>query len=100
MYPAYIGDNFGKEIVLKIDYLDINNKGEFYTDANGLEFQKRVFNFRPTYDLDITEPIAGNFYPVTSAVFTSDFKEKDKIIAFDLFPNLELFLIELKLVEA
>lgn len=26
-------------------------------------------NRRPTWDLNVTEPVAGNFYPVTSAIY-------------------------------
>lgn len=30
---------------------------------------RRVRNRRPTWDLNVTEPVAGNFYPVTSAIY-------------------------------
>ena len=42
---------------------------EFYTDSNGREMLRRVRDFRPTWDLEVIEPVAGNFYPVTSAIY-------------------------------
>lgn len=38
-----ISDNSGKEIVLDIETKIANNK-IIYTDSNGLELQKRIFN--------------------------------------------------------
>ncbi len=32
----------------------------FYTDSNGREMQKRVINYRPTWPLEVFEPVAGN----------------------------------------
>ena len=32
---------------------------------NAREMQRRQRNFRPTWRLNVTEPIAGNYYPVT-----------------------------------
>ena len=28
----------------------------WYTDANGRDMQKRVFNYRPTWKLNVTDP--------------------------------------------
>lgn len=50
----------------------LNTKGTFYTDSNGREFQKRVRDHRPTWDLDVTQPVSGNYYPVTAAAFVRD----------------------------
>lgn len=41
----------------------------FYTDANGREMQKRVRDYRPSWDLNVTQPVAGNYYPLTAAIF-------------------------------
>ena len=41
----------------------------FYTDANGREMQRRVRDKRPSWDLNVTQPIAGNFYPLTAAIY-------------------------------
>lgn len=43
--------------------------GDFYTDSNGREMLRRVRDSRPTWDLEVIEPVAGNFYPVTSAIY-------------------------------
>ena len=58
---------------------DFDNNGTFYTDANGLEMQKRKLNYRPTWDLDIdlsegspTANTAANYYPITSAISMKD----------------------------
>jgi alpha-mannosidase len=69
--PIPINDRRGKEIVMRLS-TPINSNGEFFTDSNGREFQKRKRNFRPTWDLEVFEPVAGNFYPVNAAIFIED----------------------------
>jgi alpha-mannosidase len=69
--PIPIYDGRGKEIVTQFS-TPIMNNGEFYTDSNGREFQKRKRNFRPSWDLDVFEPIAGNYYPVNAAIYIED----------------------------
>ena len=66
--PIPINDGIGKEIVTRYNS-EIQNNGVFFTDSNGREFQKRVRSFRPTWKLNETEPVAGNYYPVNSAIF-------------------------------
>ena len=39
----------GLEVTVNFKSLDIDNNNTFYTDSNGLEMQKRILNFRPTY---------------------------------------------------
>ncbi|CAN0098453.1 unnamed protein product, partial [Heterosigma akashiwo] len=34
--------------------------------------QERRLNYRPTWDLVVTEEIAGNYYPVTTAIYIKD----------------------------
>lgn len=69
--PIPIDDNRGKEIVTRYS-TPIRSNGEFFTDSNGREFQKRRRNFRPTWNLDVFEPVAGNYYPVNAAIFVED----------------------------
>lgn len=69
--PIPIGDGRGKDIVALLS-TSINSDGVFYTDANGREFQKRKRNFRSSWDMEIFEPIAGNFYPVNAAIYVED----------------------------
>ena len=69
--PIPIDDNWGKEIITRFDS-DINSNLLFYTDANGREMQERKVNYRPTWKLSITEPVAGNYYPVNSRMYIRD----------------------------
>ena len=59
----------GKEVISRFSAPSLASGGAFYTDANGREFQKRVRDRRPTWDLNVTQPVAGNYYPVTAAAF-------------------------------
>ena len=69
--PIPIDDGRGKEIVTQ--YLtSIKSEGVFYTDSNGREFQKRVRSSRPSWNLTEHEPIAGNYYPVNTALYIED----------------------------
>ena len=64
----------GHEVTVNFLAPEIDNAGVFYTDANGLAMQKRVLNFRPTWDLDLTanQNITANYYPVGSAIAIRD----------------------------
>lgn len=68
---ADTGD-IGKEVVSRFTAQSLASQGVFYTDANGREFQERRRDQRPTWDLNVTQPISGNFYPVTAAAFLRD----------------------------
>ncbi len=70
--PVPVDDGMGKEIMSKfITNVDSGPEGRnsVYTDSNGREFQHRVLNYRPTWDLQVHEPVAGNFYPITTAMY-------------------------------
>ena len=45
---------------------DINSGDRFLTDSNGRFMIERRRNFRPTWDLNLTEPVASNYFPVDS----------------------------------
>ena len=64
---------WGKELVIRYS-TDMKTDGTFYTDSNGLEMVKRVFNKRgPSYPpLNVSEPIAGNYYPVNAMIGVED----------------------------
>ncbi|XP_059158646.1 lysosomal alpha-mannosidase-like isoform X2 [Physella acuta] len=64
--PVPINDKIGKEVVTRYTLPGFGNKGVFYTDANGREVLERRLNYRPTWDLNQTEPVAGNYYPVNA----------------------------------
>eukprot|EP00884_Botryococcus_braunii_P017840 jgi/Botrbrau1/473/Bobra.110_2s0111.2 len=64
------GEVQGREIVLQ--YTTTLHSGDmFYTDSNGREIQPRRLNFSSTWPLNVTEPVAGNYYPVTAAIYIS-----------------------------
>merc|ERR1712072_861160 len=48
----------------------IKSESKFYTDSNGREMLKRVRNKRgPSYPpLVVSEPVAGNYYPVNAMI--------------------------------
>ncbi|XP_063446500.1 lysosomal alpha-mannosidase-like isoform X2 [Mytilus trossulus] len=69
--PIDISDKSGKEVISRYD-TSLQNGGVFYTDANGREIQERKRNYRKTWNLNQTEPVAGNYYPVNSRIFIRD----------------------------
>ncbi|WAQ95187.1 MA2B1-like protein, partial [Mya arenaria] len=64
-------DKMGKEVVVRVN-TGMKSDATFYTDANGREIIKRVRNFRKTWNLNQTESVAGNYYPVNSRIFLRD----------------------------
>lgn len=67
-----IDDHVGKEYVLRFTATYINSNGTFYTDSNGKEILQRRLDKQPTYQLNVTEPTAGNFYAVNSFAIVED----------------------------
>jgi lysosomal alpha-mannosidase len=69
--PADQANKIGQEVVIKFD-TDINSNSLFYTDSNGREILQRKRDYRPTWNLNLTEKIAGNYYPINSRIFIKD----------------------------
>lgn len=69
--PIPIDDNVGKEVVTRF-YSSIQNNGTFYTDSNGREMLQRLRNHRDTWNVKLSEKIAGNYYPVTAKIAIED----------------------------
>ncbi|XP_038568639.1 LOW QUALITY PROTEIN: lysosomal alpha-mannosidase [Micropterus salmoides] len=69
--PLPIDDALGKEVITRLD-TSINTEEYFYTDSNGREVLQRKKDFRPTWNLMQSEPIAGNYYPINSRAFIKD----------------------------
>jgi hypothetical protein len=65
----------GKEIVSRFT-TSIKSAGELLTDSNGREMLRRQRNFRPTWPLNQTEPIAGNYFPCNAAAAIRDDKSQ------------------------
>lgn len=57
----------GKEVVIQIN-TNIKNNNVFYTDSSGLDLIKRQINHRDSWNLVVTEPVAGNYYPVNGII--------------------------------
>ena len=59
-------DGTGREVVISYA-TDLDTRGALTTDANGRTALTRFRDARPTWDLNVTAPVSGNFYPVTAA---------------------------------
>uniref|UniRef100_A0A8C2A1D1 Alpha-mannosidase n=1 Tax=Cyprinus carpio TaxID=7962 RepID=A0A8C2A1D1_CYPCA len=77
--PVPIADGLGKEVITRLD-TDIESSGYFYTDSNGREVLERRKDYRPTWDLKQTEPIAGNYYPINSRAYIKDDKHQLTVV--------------------
>eukprot|EP00658_Telonema_sp_P-2_P006296 TRINITY_DN12405_c0_g2_i1.p1 TRINITY_DN12405_c0_g2~~TRINITY_DN12405_c0_g2_i1.p1 ORF type:complete len:488 (+),score=175.65 TRINITY_DN12405_c0_g2_i1:77-1465(+) len=67
-------NNWGKEVILRYSS-GLKSDDTFYTDSNGKEMVKRVYNKRgKTYPqpYKISEPVAGNYYPVNALMTLDD----------------------------
>ncbi|KAL3527226.1 hypothetical protein ACH5RR_011882 [Cinchona calisaya] len=64
-------DGIGKEVITQMTANMATSK-VFYTDSNGRDFLKRVRDYRPDWPLQVTQPVAGNYYPLNLGIFTSD----------------------------
>lgn len=71
----------GHEVVVEFSSPGLDNQETFYTDANGLDMQKRILNYRPTWNVSDNYDgsnvnITANFYPVNSAIQIRDAAQK------------------------
>lgn len=65
----------GMEVVLRIRSRAIKNiRKEFYTDSMGMELQQRILDKRPYWDLNVTQSVAGNYYPVNNMIMIQDYR--------------------------
>ena len=46
----------------------------------GLEHQKRVIDFRPSWNYTVYEPTAGNYYPVNSFIGVQDINTNKTVV--------------------
>lgn len=67
--PIPIEDNVGKEVITRFTTDSIQSNGRFETDANGREMIQRTRN---RHENPLLEPVAGNYYPVTSKISIED----------------------------
>ncbi|XP_058513993.1 lysosomal alpha-mannosidase-like isoform X11 [Ochotona princeps] len=69
--PIPTADGWGKEVISRFD-TPLDTKGHFYTDSNGREILTRRRDYRPTWSLNQTQVVAGNYYPVNTRIFIKD----------------------------
>lgn len=70
-----IGDGFGKDLIVNFDFEDFEANKTFYTDSNSLEMQKRIINYRPTWNYTVNvQNVTSNYYPVNSAIAMRDIR--------------------------
>lgn len=71
-----VEDDIGKEVVIRYETKEngFDNAGEFFTDANGRQFMRRIKDQRLSFDLEDgdVEPVASNYYPITTGIFTTN----------------------------
>ncbi|KAL8557426.1 hypothetical protein ACS0TY_004737 [Phlomoides rotata] len=69
--PIPVDDGYGKEIIAQISTA-LNTNKTFYTDSNGRDFIKRIRDYRSDWDLEVHQPIAGNYYPINLGIYVED----------------------------
>lgn len=74
-----VSDNIGREIISRFD-TDIRSGDTFYTDSNGREMLARRRNHRDTWNLNLTEKISGNYYPVTAKIAIEDDRKRFAVL--------------------
>jgi len=77
--PIPVEDGIGKEVVV-VYKTEIRSNGTFFTDSNGRQLVERKRGERGSYHIDPTEPVAQNFYPVTSMITISDDEEQFGVV--------------------
>jgi hypothetical protein len=82
-----VDDGFGREVISKFQS-DLSSgplgSNKVFTDSNGREFLERQFNYRPTWDMEVFEPVAGNYYPITTGIYIRD---EDKNLQLSIVPD-------------
>lgn len=76
--PQLVDDHSGHEVIANFEVEGFDNNKIFWTDSNGLQMQKRVLNYRPTWDInknyqEANQNVTANYYPVTSGVLMQEY---------------------------
>ncbi|WJX41060.1 alpha-mannosidase [Trifolium repens] len=69
--PIPIDNGIGKEIATEIK-TNITSSKTFYTDSNGRDFIERVRDYRKDWNLEVNQPVAGNYYPINLGIYLKD----------------------------
>lgn len=75
-------NNLGTEIITRFT-TDLKTHKKFYTDSNGKETVERIRNYAKTYNYSDEEPVAGNYYPVTSRISIRDTENNLELTVFN-----------------
>ncbi|GAV72796.1 Glyco_hydro_38 domain-containing protein/Glyco_hydro_38C domain-containing protein/Alpha-mann_mid domain-containing protein [Cephalotus follicularis] len=77
--PIPTEDGVGKEVITQMTS-NMTTSSVFYTDSNGRDFLKRIRNYREDWSLYVTQPEAGNYYPLNLGIFTEDNKSDFSVL--------------------
>ena len=69
----------GKELIIHFETVGLQNDETFWTDSMGLQMQKRIFDYRETWEMVKTEIVSENYYPVIHGVFIEDKESSQKL---------------------
>ncbi|KAF3443132.1 hypothetical protein FNV43_RR17053 [Rhamnella rubrinervis] len=78
--PIPIDDGIGKEIVTKLTS-SVKNDKKFYTDSNGRDFIERIRDYRKDWNLEVNQPVAGNYYPINLGIYLKDNNTELSVLA-------------------
>ncbi|KAJ8771037.1 hypothetical protein K2173_023362 [Erythroxylum novogranatense] len=77
--PIPVDDSLGKEVITRITANMVTEK-VFYTDSNGRDFLKRTRDHRADWNLSVTQPVAGNYYPLNLGMYLRDSKSELSVL--------------------
>ncbi|GMN29058.1 hypothetical protein TIFTF001_002270 [Ficus carica] len=77
--PIPTDDSLGKEVITRLTANMATDK-VFYTDSNGRDFLKRIRDYREDWPLVVTQPVAGNYYPLNLGIYTVDKKSELSVL--------------------
>ncbi|CDW90125.1 glycosyl hydrolases family 38 protein [Stylonychia lemnae] len=77
----------GQEVTVNFRIVDLDNNSTFYTDSNALEMQKRVLNYRPTWNFSNFDSVTPNYYPINSAIAVRDAKQQTQMTVMNSRPQ-------------
>jgi lysosomal alpha-mannosidase len=69
--PIPFNDGLGREVITRYT-TDFDSNATWFSDSNCRDSNKRVFNYRPSWNMTVNEPVAGNYVPVNCFTYLSD----------------------------
>jgi hypothetical protein len=81
IFPYHPKDGLEFLLIINSDVNNVNqnNKTEFFTDTNGMRIIKRVKDTRQTFDFEVDDKVASNFYPINSVLSLKDDSKNKQI---------------------